>query len=147
MTDQARMTGQASQRADTATRPLQADKSLGELFGELTADMGLLFRQEVQLAKTEARADLKKGGAAAGMLGAAGVAGWLALLFVSLALAWLLDQAMNRALAFVIVGVVWLIVALVLMQRGKRLMKSVTPLPNTVETIKEDVQWAKEQRS
>jgi len=40
---------------DHAVRPLQADKSLGELFGDLTGDMGRLFRQEVQLAKVEAR--------------------------------------------------------------------------------------------
>ena len=81
------------------------------------------------------------------MLGGAGLAGWMALIMLSFALAWLLDQAMNTALAFAIVGVVWLIVAAVLFAKGKRQMKSVQTLPQTKKTIKEDVQWAKAQTS
>ena len=120
---------------------------MGELFGDLTTDLSLLFRQEVALAKTEARDELKRTGRAAGMLGGAGLAGWMAVLFLSLALAWLLDQAMNTALAFAIVGAVWAVVGLVLMNRGKEQMAAVEPLPQTVETLKEDVQWAKTQKS
>jgi len=132
---------------DRAVRPLQADKSLGELFGDLTSDLGRLFRQEVQLAKVEARDELKKTGRASAMLGAAGLAGWMTLLFVSLALAWLLDQGMNTALAFLIVGVLWAIVGFVLLQRGKRQLKEIEPLPQTTQTLKEDAQWAKTQKS
>ena len=141
------MSDQIDDRSDLATRPLRADKSLGELFGDLTSDLSLLFRQEVALAKTEARDELKRTGKAAGMLGGAGLAGWMAVLFVSLALAWLLDQAMNTALAFLIVGVVWGITALVLMKRGKQQIAAVQPLPQTVETLKEDVQWARTQKN
>ena len=79
------------------------------------------------------------------MFAGAGIAAWLTLLFLSLALAWLLDQAMNTALAFAIVGVLWAVVAAVLALRGKSEMKNVKPLPETVETLKEDVQWAKQQ--
>ena len=60
-------------------------------------------------------------------------------------MAWLLDQAMNTALAFAIVGVLWGVVGAVLALRGKSEMKNVKPLPETVETLKEDVQWAKQQ--
>src|SRR3954447_23411524 len=132
---------------DRAVEPLQADKSLGELFGDLTSDLSRLFRAEVQLAKTEARDELKKTGKATGMLGGAGLAGWMTALFMSLALAWLLDQAMNTALAFLIVGILWGVVALVLVTRGKREIKQVEPMPTTVRTVKKDVQWAKEQKS
>jgi len=132
---------------DLVTRPLQPDKSLGELFGELTSDFSLLFRKEVELAKIEAREELKQAGTAAGMFAGAGLGAWMALLFLSLGLAWLLDQAMNTALAFAIVGVLWGIVAAVLAARGKTRIKQVRTLPETTTTIKEDLQWAKTQKS
>lgn len=141
MTDQRIATGSKS------TKPLQPDKSLGELFGELTGDLSALLRKEVQLAKVEVTEELKKTGRGAGMLGGAGVGGLLALLFASLALAWLLDQAMNTALAFLIVGVMWAVIASILFARGKREISSVSPIPDTITTIKEDVQWAKTQKS
>ena len=77
------------------------------------------------------------------MFGAAGLAGWLAVLFISLAAAWLLDQAINTALSFAIVGVVWAVAAFVLMRVGRRKLSEVNPLPETKETLKEDVEWAK----
>jgi len=129
------------------TQPLQPDKSLGELFGELTSDFGHLFRQEVELAKTEAKAEAKKAGKGVGMFAGAGLGAWMAVLFLSLALAWLLDQAMNTALAFALVGVLWAIVAAVLAKRGKKQIATAKPIPETVNTLKEDVQWAKTQNS
>jgi len=130
---------------DPATQPKQPDKSLGELFSDLTRDFGELFRQEVELAKVETKEELSRAGRAAGMFGGAGLGAWLALLFLSLGLAWLLDQAINRALAFAIVGVVWAIVAAVMALRAKRELKAIRPLPTTVQTVKEDVQWARTQ--
>jgi hypothetical protein len=129
------------------TRPLQADKSLGELFGELTSDLSTLFRKEVELAKIEAKEELKQTGQAVGMFAGAGLGGWMAALFLSLGLAWLLDQAMNTALAFAIVGVIWAVVGAVLLGRGKRALATVKPIPETIETLKEDVQWAKAQKN
>ncbi len=81
------------------------------------------------------------------MLGAAGLAGWLALVMLSFALAWLLDQALNTALSFLIVGALWAIAAAVLMSTGRRRLKTVEALPQTQETLKEDVAWAKAQKS
>ena len=130
---------------DPATQPKQPDKSLGELFADLTRDVGELFRKEVELAKVETQDELSRAGRAVGMFGGASLGGWLALLFFSLGLAWLLDQAINRALAFAIVGVVWAIVSAVLALRAKRELKAIRPLPTTVQTLKEDVQWARTQ--
>lgn len=130
-----------------ATQPLQPDKSLGELLGEFTSDMSLLFRQEIQLAKVEAREELSHVGKAAGMFAGAGVGAWIALIFLSFGLAWLLDQALNTALSFAIVGVVWAGVAAALALRGKKQIASVKPLPETVSTLKEDVQWVKTQKN
>jgi uncharacterized membrane protein YqjE len=111
----------------------------------MTRDVTTLFRKEIELAKLEAREEVARVGRGAGMFAGAGLAAWLALLFLSLGLAWLLDQAMNTALAFAIVGVLWALVGAVLALRGKREMKNVKPLPETVETLKEDARWAKQQ--
>lgn len=123
-----------------------AQDPLAELLRTATSDMSTLFRQELQLAKVELKEDGRKAGKVAGMFGAAAVTGHLALIFVSLALAWLLDQFMPRALAFLIVGVIYGIVAAVLFLRGREQAKQLAPpAQQTVETLKEDVQWAKQQ--
>jgi len=127
--------------------PKRDDQSLGDLFSEMTSDIGLLFRQEIELAKVETRDELKRVGRVAGAFGVAGLGAWMALLFLSLALAWLLDQAMNTALAFAIVGLVWTVVALVCAMNGKKQAAAIEPLPETRQSLKEDVQWVKAQKS
>ena len=141
------MMSDRKEAANLTTEPLQPDRSLSELFHDLTSDVSTLFRKEVELAKIEAREELRRSGKAAGMFAGAGIGGWMALLFISLSLAWLLDQAMNTALAFVIVGAVWAVVALVLAKRAQQEMKDMQALPQTIETLKEDVQWAKTRKS
>ena len=86
-------------------------------------------------------------GAAAGMFGVAVIGAWLAVLFASLALAWLLDQALNTALAFLIVGVLWAVMAAVMSSVARRKVRLVEPLPETRETLKEDMEWARAQTS
>ena len=132
---------------ERATEPLQPDKSLGELFGELTSEVGELFRKEVELAKTEARSELKQAGAGVGMLVGAGIGALLALSMLSMALAWWLDKELDRGLSFALVGVLWAIIAAVLAARGKKQAAEVKPLPETVQTLKEDAQWVKAQKS
>ena len=139
---------QQSQDAHLRTEPKQADRSLGELVGEMTSEISALMRQEVQLAKVEIKEEVGRAGKAGGMLGAGAFTGYFALLFASLALAWLLDQAMPIALAFFIVAVLYGIAAAILITRGREQMKHVDPVPRqTVETLKEDVEWAKAQKS
>ena len=139
--------GLPGQGWDPATEPKRPERTLGELFAEMTSEVSLLFRQEVQLAKTEAKDEASRAAKGVGMFAGAGVAVWMAVLFVSLALAWLLDQAMNTALAFLIVGLIWVVAAALLAVVGKSRIKSVEPLPTTTQTIKEDVEWAKQQKS
>jgi F0F1-type ATP synthase assembly protein I len=129
---------------DPSTQPKRPESSLGQLFSDVSSDVTRLFRQEVELAKLEARDEVKRLATGAAMVGAAGFAGLLTLIMVSFAAAWLLDRAMNTALAFLLVGVVWAVIAGALAMVGRKQMKSVaTPLPNTTQTIKEDVQWAR----
>jgi len=136
-----------AQRA-APTEPKQADKSLGELVAEMSAELSSLMRAEVQLAKVELKEEVTKAGKAGGMFGAGAVTGYFALLFASLALAWLLDQVMPTSLAFFLVAVLYGVAAAVLISRGKAEMKNVDPVPRqTVETLKEDVEWVKAQKS
>ena len=141
-------TSRQSQGDGLQTEPKQADKSLGELIAEMTGEVSDLMRKEVALAKVELKEEVGRAGKAGGMLGAGAGAGYFALLFVSLALAWLLDQAMPIALAFFLVGVLYGIAAAVLITRGREQMKHVDPVPRqTVETLKEDAEWVKAQKS
>jgi uncharacterized membrane protein YqjE len=137
----------SGREVDLAVEPQRPEASLGQLVSEMTSELGTLLRQEVELAKVETKEEVGRAARAGGMLGAGGLAAWFGLLFASLALAWLLDQAMNRALAFVIVGAAWLLVGAVLFIIGRRRMREVEPLPQTMESLKEDVAWVKAQKS
>jgi uncharacterized membrane protein YqjE len=124
------------------------EQSLSQLLSAMTNDLGRLFRQEVELAKVEMKEEATKTGKVAGMFGAAGVAAHMALLFISLAAAWLLDAVMPESLAYLLVGIVYAIAAAILAKTGQERMKQLRPVPEqTIETVKEDVQWARAQKS
>lgn len=123
------------------------DLSVGQLFGRVTGDLSDLFRQELDLAKTEIKEEVTRAGKGAGMMSGAGIAGLFALLLLSFAAAWGLADVVARGVAFLIVGGAWVLVALVLFLAGRRQLAKAKPFPpqKTVETLKEDVQWAKDQ--
>ena len=137
-----------SQQYDAAPPGAQDDRSLGQIVGDIGKDLSTLVRQELDLAKTEARQEISKAGKGAGMLAAAGIAALLLLLFLSLALTWLLDNWMPVELAALIVAVIWGIVAAVLASAGRKAIRESNPqLPKTQQSLKEDAEWAKAQRS
>ena len=123
------------------------DLSLGQLVGRVTGDVSDLFRQELDLAKTEIKEEISRAGKGAGMLSGAGIAGLFAVLLLSFAAAWGLAEVVARGVAFLIVSGAWLVGALVLFLAGRRQLAKAKPFPpqKTVETLKEDVQWAKDQ--
>jgi uncharacterized membrane protein YqjE len=132
----------------TSERPDVEDQSLGSLVGQLTTDVSTLMRQEVALAKAELREEAKKAGKAAGMLGAAGLAGYFTILFLSLTLMFLLSHAMDIVWAALIVTILWGIAGFILFTMGRKKMSEVNPKPEqTVESLKEDKEWVKAQRS
>ncbi len=123
-------------------------RSLGEIVGEVTSDLSDLFRAEVQLAKTELKQEATRAGKGAGMLAAAGFAAFMLILFLSIALMWVLDNVMPVELAALIVALLWGAAAAVLALVGRKNLKKANPqLPQTQQTLKEDAQWAKAQRS
>jgi hypothetical protein len=113
-----------------------ASSSLGQLLGEVTRDFSTLMRQEVELAKVELKESATRAGKGAGMFGGAGVAGHMALLFLSIAVWWGLGELIGRGWSAVIIAVVYGVVALVLFMKGKKEMKSVKGLPRTAESVK-----------
>lgn len=130
--------------AGASSRSGSDDRSLGQIIGDVTHDLSTLVRQELDLAKTEVKAEASRAGKGAGMLAGAGVGAHLALIFVSLAIVFLLDRFMPLDLAALLVGLVWAVVAGVLASVGRKQLKAVEPgLPTTTETLKEDAQWLK----
>jgi len=120
------------------------ETSVGEMIGNISDDLSQLFRQEVELAKVELKQEASKAGKAAGMLGAAGFAGYLAVVLLSFALVFALANVMDAGWAALIVAVLWGIVGAVLFVTGRNKLKTVDPVPHrTVDTIKEDAQWLK----
>jgi uncharacterized membrane protein YqjE len=139
----------SSSRVHEEPGPDVSQRSVGELVGEVAQDLTKLVNQELELAKVEVRAEVKKTGKAAAAFGAAGAAGYFALLFASLtlmfALATLFDSFTWAALA---VTVLWAIVGAVLFARAKKTAQTIDPTPHvTVQTLKEDAQWAKTRSS
>jgi len=141
-----RMSNPNSDRLDVSQPRDVADSSVGQLVGEVASDLSTLVRKEIELARAELTVEAKKAGKGAGMLGGAGYAGHMLALFASLALSWAISDLADFSWGwgFLIVAVLWGIVAAVLYSKGREQMKKVSPKPDqTVETIKEDVQWAK----
>jgi len=121
-----------------------AETSIGELIGNISDDLSQLFRQEVELAKAELKQEAAKAGKAAGMLGGAGFAGYLAVVLLSFAAVFGLANVMDAGWAALIVAVVWAVVGGVLYSTGSKQLKTVDPTPRrTVDTLKEDAKWLK----
>ncbi|MFI9345196.1 phage holin family protein [Streptomyces sp. NPDC052773] len=127
-----------------APEPRGQDSSVGELLSEVTSDVQALFRQEVELAKAEIREETAKVGKAAGVYGGAGFGGYMVALFASLAAMFGLANVVDTGWAALIVAAVWAVIAAVLFVMGRSRMREVSPKPEqTVETLKEDAQWAR----
>jgi hypothetical protein len=123
------------------------DRSLGDLFGDLTRDMGTLVRQEVQLAKTEVTQNATAMGKDLAMMavgGAIAYAGFLAILAAIVIV--LSTLGVPWWLSALLVGIIVAAVGYILIMRGRDALKKTNMAPRqTIETLKEDAEWAKEQ--
>lgn len=122
------------------------NKPLGDLFGDLASEMSNLVRQEVALARVEMTQNAKRLGKNVGYLVVGGAIGYAALLALIAAVIMLLDRYMPAWGAALLVGIViagisWLLIgkALSALQASE-----ITPR-ETVETLKEDAAWMKQQ--
>ena len=122
------------------------DRSLGELFAELARETSTLVRQEMALARTEMTQKATQVGRDAGAIGVGGAIAYAGLLAVVAALILLLGQFIALWLSALIVGVVVAGVGYILIQRGLSALKRADLTPHeTIASLKEDTEWAKDQ--
>ncbi len=123
------------------------ERSLGDLFSDLSRETTTLVRQEVQLAKAELTQSATEAARGIGMLVAGGVVAYAGLLFLLVAVMFgLIEAGLDEWLSALIVGLVVVAISAVLVLRARAALKPANLAPRrTVETLKEDQEWAKEQ--
>lgn len=122
-------------------------RPLPELLSELGGELSTLVRQEMQLARVELRREMATTAKGSAALIVAAVGGLLTVVFGTSAAAWGLAQVMATGWAFLIVTLVWLLITSVAGVIGLRKLKQVGPPTETVQSLKEDVAWAKTRKS
>jgi hypothetical protein len=122
------------------------DRSLGDLFAELSRETGQLVRKEFELATTELTATAKKAGAHVGVVAAGGALVHAGLLVLLAAIVLGLSEVVEPWLSALIVGVAVMLVGYVLMNRGLAGLRGTRIVPTqTIETLKEDARWTTRQ--
>jgi len=128
-------------------QPIKGEKSLGELFSELARETGDLVRQEVTLARVEITQKVSKTAKDAGSLAVGGMVLYAGLLtLIATVIIVLGSIGVPRWLSALLVGLVVSGVGYFLVQKGMQALKKVDLAPKqTMETVKEDAEWVKEQ--
>jgi hypothetical protein len=123
------------------------ERSLGDLFSDLSRETTTLVRQEVQLAKAELTQSATEAARGIGMLVAGGAVAYAGLLFLLLAIVFgLIEAGWDAWLSALVVSLVVVAIGAVLVLRARESLKPANLAPQkTVETLKEDAAWAKEQ--
>jgi uncharacterized membrane protein YqjE len=130
----------------TAVQPRQHvpadDRSIGALLKDLTGEFQRLLRAEVELAKLETREELSRATDAAKHGAVAAVTAYFAVLLLSFAAAWGLAEVMPIGVAFLIIGAVYAVVAVVTALAARSRASRVDLVPHaTVQTLEEDAKW------
>jgi Putative Actinobacterial Holin-X, holin superfamily III len=122
------------------------ERSLGDLFSQLTHDLSTLLRQEVMLAKTELSQKASKAGKDVGFLAVGGALAYAGFLVILAGVVLALGLVLPWWASALIVGVVVAAIGYFLIRKGQTALKQADLTPKqTIETLKEDQQWAKEQ--
>lgn len=124
------------------------ERSLGDLFSELTDESSRLVRHEIALARTEITDSARQAGKDVGMIAAGGVIAYAGFIVTLGALAILLGGVMPLWLSTFIVGVIVIAAGVGLTMKGRADLQRVDLTPRqTVESLREDQEWAKDQLS
>ena len=123
-----------------------SEPTLGDLFTSLTSDLTTLVRKEIELARTETMEKVSGVTRNVVMMVAGGLVAYAGLIALIMAAIFLLNRAMSLWLSALIVGIVVIIVGAILLSIGKSSLNNMTVVPEkTVETMKDNTEWAKEQ--
>src|SRR3954463_15867633 len=112
-----------------------AELSLGESLSAVTRDVSTLMQQEVALAKAEVRQSASRVGQSVGMFAGAGVAAFLFVLFLSIALWWAIGDRTGLGWAALIVAFIWAVAAAILALVAKKQLDRINGLPQTTDTL------------
>ena len=125
---------------------LREERSLGDLFSDLSRETTTLVRQEVQLAKAELTQSATEAVRGIGMLVAGGAVAYAGLFFLLLAIVFgLIEAGWDAWLSALVVGLVVVALGAILVLRARESLKPANLAPRrTLETLKEDQEWAKE---
>ena len=122
------------------------EPSLGELFASLARDTSALVRQEVDLAKTEMTQKATEAGKDVGYIAAGGAVAYVGLIVLAFGIVYLLDLFLPLWAAALLVGLVIAGIGYFLVQKGLTALKRTNLKPReTVESLKEDKEWIKDQ--
>jgi MFS family permease len=121
------------------------ERPIGDLVKQLAGQTSTLVRQEIELAKAEMSQKASVAGKGAGLLGGAAAVGLLAGGALTACLVLVLSEVMDAWIAALIVAVVLGAIAALLGLSGRNKVRAATPAvpEQTIETVKEDVEWAK----
>jgi len=125
---------------------LTEDRSIGDLFGQLTQDMGLLVKQEVRLAKAEMSEKASRFARGGASTATGAMVAYVGALAISAAvILGLVAAGVSPWLAALLVGITFAVIGWLMLQQGLKLFKDTSLVPRrTVESLKDDVQLAKE---
>ena len=134
----------------TAAAP---EPSLGDLLSQLSTETTALVKQEVRLAKVEARQEITEASKGVGAALAGGAVAYTGLIAIVIGLGWGLGELFGDGLTddliwlgIVIVGVLVAIIGYVMLKKGLDQLKALSPpLDTTTQTLKEDKQWIKQE--
>jgi hypothetical protein len=122
----------------------QDEPTVGQLVANASRDLSSLVRSEIELAKTELKSTAIAAGTGAGMFGGAAFLGLLAIILLSIAAAYGVNAlGLHPALSFLIVAVLYLLIALALVLVGKRMIGKAKGPQRAIETSKESVEALK----
>ena len=128
------------------------DRSIGDLFSELTTETTTLVKQEIRLVKAEATQEAKEAGTAIGAAVAGGAVAYTGLIALVIGLGWGLGQLIGDDLELVwlgitLAGIAVAVIGYVMLKKGLDQIKALShnPLDTTTQTLQEDKQWIKEQ--
>ncbi len=123
-----------------------SEPTLGDLFTSLTSDLTTLVRKEIELARTETMEKVTGVTRNVVMIVAGGLVAYAGLIALIMAIIFLLNRAMSLWVSALIVAIVVIVVGVILLMIGKNSLTNMTVVPEkTVESMKENTEWAKEQ--
>ncbi len=125
-----------------ADEPLDG-QPIGVIVTELKDDLTRLLNEQLAMAKVELKQEGRRAGKGAGLLGTAGFAGYMVLMFGSLAAVYGLGHLLGNGWAALIVTGVWALIALVTALAGRAQLKKMSAPQQTIAAFKENLAWAR----